>query len=155
MVYIGVIGTGKKEEPYYSLAYETGKLIAKRRGIVVCGGLGGVMEAAARGANEEGGVCIGIVPGRTRSRANPHLTYVIPTGMGELRNGIIVRTSDVFIAIGGGYGTLSEISLAKKTGKEVISLKSWEYNKRSDFEIEKAETPQEAVEKAFQHTTIL
>lgn len=149
-LYIGVIGTGERKEPYYSLAYEVGRLVAKNGAVLVCGGLGGVMEAAARGASEAGGVSIGILPGISRAEANQYITYAIPTGMGEMRNALIVRTSDVLIAVGGGSGTLSEIALAVKTGKPVIGLKTWQAkNEESELPLMTAGDPEEAVKKAL------
>jgi uncharacterized protein (TIGR00725 family) len=94
--------------------------------ILVCGGLGGVMEGACRGARAEGGTTIGILPGDDRAAANPDLTVAIPTAMGEMRNALVVRAADVVIAIGGGYGTLSEIALALKRETRVIGLDTWD-----------------------------
>jgi len=123
---IGVIGGGDAGLAQSAAATEVGRLIARRGWHLVCGGLGGVMEAAARGAHEAGGVTIGLLPGNYREAANPFITVPIATGLGEGRNLLIVRTSDLLIAIGGKYGTLSEIALALKTGKPVIGLDSWD-----------------------------
>ena len=90
--------------------------------MLVCGGLGGVMEAACRGARERGGITLGILPGLDRAAANPHVSVALPTGLGEARNALVVRAADALIAVGGGYGTLSEIALALKAGKRVIGL---------------------------------
>jgi uncharacterized protein (TIGR00725 family) len=92
----------------------------------VCGGLGGVMEAACAGARSVGGVTIGLLPGLERDAANRFVSVAIPTGLGELRNGLVVRTADAVIAVGGGYGTLSEIALALKAGKRVVGLDTWD-----------------------------
>jgi uncharacterized protein (TIGR00725 family) len=92
----------------------------------VCGGLGGVMEAACRGAKEGGGTTLGILPGSDRSAANPYVDLALATGLGEGRNLLIVRAADVLIAVGGGHGTLSEIALALRAGKRVIGLDTWE-----------------------------
>ena len=123
---IGVIGAGVATSEQSETAAEVGRLIARRGWHLVCGGLGGVMEAAARGAHEAGGVTIGLLPGNYREAANPFITVPIATGLGEGRNLLIVRTSDLLIAIGGRYGTLSEIALALKTGKPLIGLDSWD-----------------------------
>ena len=123
---IGVIGAGVATSEQSETAAEVGRLIARRGWHLVCGGLGGVMEAAARGAHEAGGVTIGLLPGNYREAANPFITVPIATGLGEGRNLLIVRTSDLLIAIGGKYGTLSEIALALKIGKPVIGLESWD-----------------------------
>jgi uncharacterized protein (TIGR00725 family) len=93
---------------------------------MVCGGLGGVMEGAARGCMEAGGVTVGILPGLERAAANPYIKIALPTGLGEGRNHLVVRASDVLIAIAGGYGTLSEIALALKMNKRVVGLETWE-----------------------------
>lgn len=102
-----------------------GRLLAERGAVLVCGGLGGTMEAACRGAKQAGGTTIGLLPGSSRSDANRYVDVAIPTGLGEARNALVVRTADVLIAVGGGYGTLSEIALALKVGKRVIGLDTW------------------------------
>jgi uncharacterized protein (TIGR00725 family) len=94
--------------------------------VLVCGGLGGVMEAACRGARAEGGTTVGILPGLDRSAANPYVAVAIATGLGEARNALVVRAADCLIAVGGAYGTLSEIALALKAGKRVVGLRTWE-----------------------------
>ncbi len=94
--------------------------------VLICGGLGGVMEAACRGARESGGTTVGILPGTDRSAANPYVDIAIPTGLGEARNAIVARSADALIAIGGAYGTLSEIAFALKAGKRVVGLGTWE-----------------------------
>lgn len=121
----GVIGAGKADKELLRIAEEVGKLLAKEGIIVITGGLGGVMEAASRGAYLEGGITVGILPTTRKEDANPYVKIPIPTGMGEMRNALVVRASDVLIAIGGEYGTLSEIALALKTGKKVVGLKTW------------------------------
>ena len=120
---MAVIGPG--DEPAAGAA-EVGRLVAERGAVLVCGGLGGAMEAACRGAKQAGGVTVGILPGSDRSDANPYLDVALPTGLGEARNALVVRAADAVIAIGGGYGTLSEIALALKAGKPVIGLGTWE-----------------------------
>jgi uncharacterized protein (TIGR00725 family) len=120
---VAVIGPG--DEPTVA-APEVGRLLAERGAVLVCGGRGGAMEAACRGAKEADGLTVGILPGSDRSGANPFVDIVLPTGLGEARNVLVVGAADVVIAIGGGYGTLSEIALALKAGKRVIGLGTWE-----------------------------
>ena len=103
-----------------------GRELAARGAVLVCGGLGGVMEAACRGAKDAGGRTVGILPGTDRAAANPFVDTAIPTGLGEARNALVVRAADALIAVGGGYGTLSEIALALKAGKPVVGLDSWD-----------------------------
>jgi hypothetical protein len=103
-----------------------GRLLAERGAMVVCGGLGGTMEAACRGAREAGGTTLGLLPGLDRSAANPFVSVAVPTGLGEARNALVVRAADAVIALGGGYGTLSEIALALKAGKRVVGLRTWD-----------------------------
>jgi uncharacterized protein (TIGR00725 family) len=103
-----------------------GRELAARGAVVVCGGLGGVMEAACRGAKEGGGVTVGILPGTDRAAANSFVDVAIPSGLGEARNALVVRAADALVAVGGGYGTLSEIALALKAGKRVVGLDSWD-----------------------------
>ena len=117
-----------------------GRLLAAAGAVVVCGGLGGVMEAACRGAGDGGGTTVGILPGVDRSAANPHVEIAIPTGMGEMRNALIVRSAGVVIAIDGEYGTLSEIALALKMQVPVVGIRTWDLPG-----IRRAETPEEAV----------
>ncbi|HEX2017033.1 MAG TPA: TIGR00725 family protein [Solirubrobacteraceae bacterium] len=111
-------------------AEAVGAGLARAGAVLVCGGLGGVMEAACRGARAEGGLTVGILPGQDRSSANPHVQVAIPTGMGELRNGLVVRAADALIAIGGAYGTLSEVALALKGGLAVVGLGTWELSRQ-------------------------
>ena len=125
--YVGVVGGGECTDSTYKIAQRLGSEIGKRDWILVCGGLGGVMEAAAKGCAEVGGMTLGILPGSKRDSANPYIKIALPTGMGEGRNLLVVRTSDVLVAIGGGYGTLSEIALALKAGKPVIGIETWEH----------------------------
>jgi uncharacterized protein (TIGR00725 family) len=107
----------------------------------VCGGLGGVMEAACRGAKDAGGTTVGILPGTDRAAANPFVDVAVATGLGEARNALVVRAADAVIAIGGGYGTLSEIALALKAGKRVVGLETWDVEG-----VEVADSPAAAVE---------
>ncbi|MEK6777350.1 MAG: TIGR00725 family protein [bacterium] len=126
MVHIGVIGAGRNEDKTNLMALEVGREVARAGAVLICGGLGGVMESAARGAREEKGTTVGILPGETRDEANPYIDIPIPTDLGHARNAIVVRASDALIAVGGGYGTLSEIALALKMGKPVAGLDTWE-----------------------------
>jgi len=103
-----------------------GRQLAERGAVVVCGGLGGVMEAACRGAKEAGGLTVGILPGTDRAAANAFVDVAVPSGLGEARNALVVRAADAVVAVGGGYGTLSEIALALKAGKRVVGLDSWD-----------------------------
>ncbi|MEO0279089.1 MAG: TIGR00725 family protein [candidate division WOR-3 bacterium] len=123
---MGVIGAYQATPLDRELAYRFGYLVGSKGYVLICGGLSGVMEEAARGAKEAGGVTIGVVPGYSRFDANPYIDFSIATGMGHARNIIIVATSDVVVAIGGEYGTLTEIGFALKLGKPVISLRSWD-----------------------------
>lgn len=122
---IAVIGVSDPTNEEKKLAFELGQRIAEEGWTLINGGLCGVMEEASRGAFEKGGVVIGILPGPTKAEANPYVTYPIATNMGHGRNVIIAHTADIMIAIGKGYGTLSEISIGLKLVKKVISLKSW------------------------------
>ncbi|MBN2407886.1 MAG: TIGR00725 family protein [Elusimicrobia bacterium] len=123
---IGVIGGAQADEHMSGIAYELGKEIARNGYILVCGGLGGVMEAACRGAYEAGGTTLGILPGAGKDSANPYVSIPVVTAMSHARNAIIVRTADILVAVDGRYGTLSEIALAKAIGKRVIGLYTWE-----------------------------
>jgi len=125
--YVGVIGGGECTDSMYKTAQNLGFEIGKKGWILVCGGLGGIMEAAAKGCAEAGGMTLGILPGSQRNSANPYIRIALPTGLEEGRNLLVVRTSDVLVSIGGGYGTLSEIALALKAGKPVIGLETWEH----------------------------
>jgi uncharacterized protein (TIGR00725 family) len=145
-VYISVIGTGEASAEQYEQARELGRLAAERGGLVLCGGRGGVMEAAARGASEAGGVAIGILPDEDRHEANPYLTYSLVSGIGQARNLAVACSGEVVIAVGGGYGTLSEIGLARRFGRPVVALHSWEL----PGHVIAAGSPDEAVEAAFE-----
>jgi uncharacterized protein (TIGR00725 family) len=123
--HVAVVGPRNADEQTCELAAEIGRLIAGRGAVVVCGGLGGVMDAAARGAGESGGTSVGLLPGRERGAAGPHLTIAIATGLGEMRNGLLVADSDAVIAVGCSWGTLSEIALAARRGIPVVSLGGW------------------------------
>lgn len=123
---IAVIGAGRPDRSLLKTAEEVGKLIAGRDAILICGGLGGVMEAAAKGARSGGGTAVGILPQDHRNEANSYIDIPVATGFGEGRNIIIVRTADAIIAVGGEYGTLSEIALALRMGKLVVGIETWD-----------------------------
>lgn len=125
MKMIGVIGAGSCSEEIYKQARTVGQGIARSGANLVCGGLGGVMEGACRGAHEVGGQAVGILPGPDKDQANPFVTIPIITDLGHARNVLVVRSADIVVAISGGYGTLSEISIALKLGKPVIGLGTW------------------------------
>jgi uncharacterized protein (TIGR00725 family) len=124
--YVAVVGAGLANADEERVAEAVGRGLAEAGVIVVCGGLGGVMEAACRGAKAGGGTTVGILPGASREDANPHVDVAIPTGLGELRNGLVVRAADALVAVGGEFGTLSEIALALKARKPVVALGGWE-----------------------------
>ena len=121
---IGVIGAGKCNSTIYQLATEVGEGIAGRGAVLVCGGLGGVMEAAAKGAALADGLTVGILPGSSTHSANPHIKIPVATDMGQARNVIIAHTADGLVAVAGGAGTLSEIGHALKIGKPVVGLQT-------------------------------
>ena len=142
---IGVIGGGKKLDPEtWNLAYKVGKVIAQEKAILVCGGLGGVMEAASKGAKEHKGITIGILPGNEIKDANSYIDFPIATGVGYMRNLLVILNSDVVIAIDGQYGTLTEIAYSLIYRKKIIGLRTWEIEG-----IIKANTPEEAVKLAL------
>jgi uncharacterized protein (TIGR00725 family) len=144
-VQISVIGSGAD---YEALAEEVGRLIAERGATVVCGGLGEVMEAAARGAKSAGGTTIGILPGESRSAANRWIDHVVVTGTGHARNLAVAASGDAVIAVGGGFGTLSELAFARILERPIVVL---EPGLVAPYDgVERASTPAEAVELAFQ-----
>jgi uncharacterized protein (TIGR00725 family) len=123
--YVAVVGPGAASAGEEQTAEAVGRGLAQAGVIVLTGGLGGVMAAACRGAKSAGGVTVGLLPGAERSAANDWVTIAIATGLGELRNGLLVRAADVVIAIGGAFGTLSEVALALKTGVPVVGIGTW------------------------------
>jgi uncharacterized protein (TIGR00725 family) len=126
-VYVAVVGAAQTaDRAVLDAARAVGTELARRGVVVVSGGGGGVMEAACRGAWEAGGTTLGILPGDDRAAANEWVSVAVATGMGEMRNGLVVRASDALIAVGGEYGTLSEIALALKAGKRVVGLGTWD-----------------------------
>lgn len=124
--YIAVVGTGQATPEQAALAEEVGAGLAAAGAVLVTGGLGGVMEAACRGARSKHGMTVGLLPGDDREAANGWVEIALATGLGELRNGLIVRAADCIVAIGGGAGTLSEIALALRLGKQVLGLGTWD-----------------------------
>jgi uncharacterized protein (TIGR00725 family) len=142
---IGVIGAGSCDDTTATMAYDIGKGIAEAGYALVCGGLGGVMEAACRGATDAGGVTIGILPGDTVAGANPFVKIPIATGIGIARNVIIVRSSRALIAISGGPGTLSEVAFALQLGVPVVSLKSFILSEQ----VVQARDPKHALDEAI------
>jgi uncharacterized protein (TIGR00725 family) len=142
---IAVIGGSRPGRQAVETALEVGRLIARAGAVVVCGGLGGVMEAACRGAREEGGLAIGILPGGSPADANPWVDVAVATGLGYTRNALVVMNADAVIAVDGEYGTLSEIAYGKIHGKTVVGLGTWEVKG-----VEPAQTPEEAVRMALE-----
>ena len=122
---IGVIGGANPEEKWSQMAFEVGSLIAKNNAVLVCGGLGGVMEAAAKGAKEAGGHTLGILPGSSHQDSNPYIDISIATGLGYTRNSLVAMNADSLIAVDGQYGTLSEIAYGIIYGKKVIGIGTW------------------------------
>lgn len=125
MAYVGVVGPSDASSDERTAAEELGRALAERGHVVVCGGLGGVMAAVSRGAAAAGGTVVGLLPGTDRAEANPDVTVAIPTGLGELRNALLVRSSDVVVSVGGSWGTLSEVALAVRTGVPVVAINGW------------------------------
>jgi uncharacterized protein (TIGR00725 family) len=129
---VAVVGSGEARPKETEAAEAVGRGLAQGGAVVVSGGLGGVMEAACRGAKEGGGTTVGILPGLDRSAANPYVDVAIATGLGEARNALVVRAADALIAVAGGYGTLSEIALALKAGKPVVGIGTWDLGRDPD-----------------------
>jgi len=148
---IGVMGAGMVTSDGYTLAEEVGRRIAEAGAILICGGMGGVMEAAAKGAKSKGGLVIGILPTADENDANPYIDIPIVTGIGHARNLINIYTSHAIIAVQGEYGTLSEIAFALKCRKPVIALNTWRLDMIgcSDQNFVVASSPAEAVQKAI------
>ncbi|MGH2605443.1 MAG: TIGR00725 family protein [Anaerolineales bacterium] len=122
---IAVIGPAQASPEELALAEELGRLLAEQGAVLICGGTGGVMEAACRGAAGAGGLTVGILPGSDPEAANPFVRVSLPTGLGEARNAVLMTAASAVIAVGGGYGTLSEIGFALKQGRRVVGLKTW------------------------------
>jgi uncharacterized protein (TIGR00725 family) len=143
-LYVAVIGASRAGERDLADAEAVGRCLAERGAVIVCGGRGGVMAAASRGAALAGGTVLGMLPGLDRGDANEWVTHAIPTGLGELRNGLIIRTAEAVVAIGGAYGTLSEVALALAGGLEVYGLHTWEIDG-----VSAVESPGDAVARAL------
>jgi uncharacterized protein (TIGR00725 family) len=141
---IAVIGGSRAGRQALDAAREVGRLIARAGAVLVCGGLGGVMEAASRGAREEGGLVVGILPGNSPADANAWVDVPIATGLGYTRNALVVMNADAVVAVDGEYGTLSEIAYGKIHGKKVVGLGTWEVKG-----VVAADTPEEAVRLAL------
>ena len=147
-MYVAVVGPADASPAECEHAYEVGRLLAERGAVVVTGGLGGVMAAASRGCADAGGISVGVLPSADRASGNDHLTVALATGVGELRNGLVVRSADAVIAIGGSWGTLSEVALAMRTDVPVVSIAGWAVMDAHGYPValEAAATPARAVE---------
>jgi uncharacterized protein (TIGR00725 family) len=147
--YVGVIGARSCPPLIAEQAREVGRRIAEAGWVLVCGGMGGVMEEACRGALSAGGLTVGVLPGDRREQGNPYLSVSVVTGLGEARNVVVVKSSEALIAVSGAYGTLSEIALAGAAGIPVVGLHSWaleaERNQGRSLFAREAATPEEAV----------
>lgn len=150
--YVAVIGPGDADTATERQAEEVGRLAGGAGAVLVCGGLGGVMAAACRGAKAAGATTVGILPGLDRAAANPWIDVAIPTGLGEARNALVVRAADVVIAIGGEFGTLSELALALKSGIPVVGLGTWQLAKNGTPVVAFVDvtTPEDAVRAALE-----
>jgi uncharacterized protein (TIGR00725 family) len=142
--YVAVCGQSEPDPGHERAALEVGRRLAEAGALLLCGGLGGVMEAASRGAAEAGGTVLALLPGSDRGEASRHATIALATGLGQGRNLLLVTAADSVIAIGRGWGTLSEIALARRQGKRVVALDSWELGG-----LETAASAAEAVERAL------
>ena len=143
--YVAVCGASEATPSQLDAAREVGRLLAKSGAVVINGGYGGVMGAASEGAAREGGTVVGLLSESDRAGANPHLTISLPTGIGQGRNLLIVTAAESVIAIGGGWGTLSEIAHARKLGRSVYALDTWDIDG-----LEKVDSPAEAVRRALE-----
>ncbi|WP_419249017.1 TIGR00725 family protein [Streptomyces canus] len=146
--YVAVVGPEAATSSEVETAQRLGRLLAQQQCIVICGGLGGVMEAVCRGAQSEGGITVGLLPGNSRVKGNAFLSVALPTGLGELRNGLVVRSADAVIVVGGSWGTLSEMALAVRTSKPTIVISGWEVRvpgKSENSELRVAVSAEDAV----------
>ena len=146
MIQIAVVGSERCDERLYHIAYEVGRLLAERGCVVINGGLGGVMEASAAGAKLKGGLTVGIIPSDRKEDANQYIDVVVVTDMGHARNVVIAQSCDAMIAVGGGFGTISEMAIALKLGKKVVAIEPEVVLPG----VEIAESPEEAVDKALE-----
>ncbi|MFP4343567.1 MAG: TIGR00725 family protein [Anaerolineales bacterium] len=150
---VAVIGGAQPSAQERAWAEAVGRELGRRDAILVCGGRGGVMEAACRGAQATGGFTVGILPGTSREEANPYVDLPLVTGLGEARNLLVVRNAQAAIAVGGGYGTLSEIAFALRLGLPVVGLGTWELQREGlEVELVTATTPEEAVAWVWQNS---
>lgn len=143
---IAVIGAGECSRKLCDMAADVGRYVAENGGVVLCGGLGGIMEGAARGAKEAGGTTIGIIPSENKADANQFIDYVIPTGFGQARNVLVIRAADAIVALPGKFGTLSEMAFALISGKPIVSVQAWKLGE----EIQQVEDPIEAAKIAME-----
>lgn len=150
--YVAVVGPQAATPSEVETAQRLGRLLAQQHCVVICGGLGGVMEAVCRGAQSEGGTTVGLLPGNSRAHGNAYLSVALPTGLGELRNGLVVRSADAVIVVGGSWGTLSEMALAVRTKKPTIVIGGWEVrvpDKPENSELRVAASVEDAVGMMF------
>ena len=150
--YVAVVGPGTADPGVTETGHAVGAGLARRGAVLVCGGRGGLMEAACRGAKEAGGTTVGILPGLDRADANEFVDVAIATGIGDARNALVVRAADALIAVAGGFGTLTEIAFALVAGKPAIGLGTWKLERgggSGEDPIVRASTPEEAVEAAL------
>ena len=145
-IQIGVLGASSCGPDIEQAAYGVGREIARQGAVLLCGGLGGVMTAAAKGAKDAGGLTVGILPGASASDANPYIDLKVVTDMGHARNVVLVRSADAVIAVSGGYGTLSEIAIARKIGVPCVGLQTWDL----DPGVVRTDGPEEAVRCAME-----
>jgi uncharacterized protein (TIGR00725 family) len=143
--YVAVCGASEATPSQLEAAREVGKLLARSGAVILNGGYGGVMGAVTEGAASEGGTVVGILPDTDRDGANPHLTLALPTGLGQARNAVIVTAADSVIAIGAGWGTLSEIALARRLDRPVFALDTWQVKG-----LQMVDSPAEAVKRALE-----
>jgi uncharacterized protein (TIGR00725 family) len=148
---VAVCGESDPQTPLADLAFELGRGIAQRDAVLLCGGLTGVMEHAARGARAAGGLTIGLLPGDDPDEANEYIQVAIGTGLGHARNAILARTADGVVAVGGGLGTLSEIALALRNGRPTIGIQTWRFDRdrRTEPELPVAANPKDALDWLF------
>jgi uncharacterized protein (TIGR00725 family) len=148
---VAVCGESDPQTPLADLAFELGRGIAQRDAVLICGGLTGVMEHAARGARTAGGLTIGLLPGDDPDEANDYVRVAIATGLGHARNAILARTADGVVAVGGGLGTLSEIALALRNGRPTIGIQTWRFDRdrRTEPELPIAANPKDALDWLF------
>jgi uncharacterized protein (TIGR00725 family) len=141
---VAVVGPNEADDALGEIAYAVGQLLAQRGAVVVTGGLGGVMAAASQGARSAGGLVVGLLPGIDADEANEFVDVAIPTGLGELRNGLLVRSVDGIVAVGGSWGTLSEIALAMRTRTPVVCLRGWEISDHAGAHVNLVTAPNAA-----------